>query len=158
MDPPKPVCERCGRPAIVHISTGEASGSGMRHLCLECADREDIAVRRQERGLNHAAILIVAGLIVLVISLFADVLRWGEGEAFGYKQMAGLVLAGGGVLVGAVTRIPTLFVVGLLVGGLTLSADYIGFGKSPGFGLEQVAGTAVGILLAAAGGLLAGRR
>ena len=157
MDPLKPGCERCGQPAIVHI-TSEGNAGGVRHLCLDCADREDAMVRRVERGLNHAAILIVTGLMGLFISVFADVLNWGEGQAFGYKQLVALVLAGGGVLVGAVTRIPTLYVVGVITGGLTLVADWVQFGKSPGFGWEQMTGTVIGILLIIAGVGLARRR
>ena len=158
MDPPKPLCERCGAPAIVHVTSEGPAGCGVRHLCLDCADREDPTVNQEERGLNHAAILIVTGLMTVVLCVFADVLRFGGGQGFGYKQIVGLVLAGGGVIVGAVTRIPTLYVVGVMTGGLALLADYIHFGKSPGFGREQMAGTAVGIIIVIVGGVLARRR
>ena len=158
MDLPRPVCERCGAPAIVHVTSEGAAGCGVRHLCLDCADRQDAAGHREERGLNHAAILIVTGLMILVLSLFADVLRFGGSHGFGYKQVVGLVLAGGGMLLGAITRISTLYVIGIMAGGMTLLADYIHFGKSPGFGLEQMAGTGVGISMVVVGGLLAGRR
>ncbi len=158
MDPSKPVCERCGAPAIVHFTGEGPAACGVRHLCLDCADRRDAAPFRKERGLNHAAIVLVTGMMILMITLFADVLRFGGGQGFGFKQMIGLIFAGGGLLVGAVTRIPTLYVVGGIAGGLTLLADYVQFGKSPGFGLEQMTGLGVGFSILLLGMVLAARQ
>jgi hypothetical protein len=157
MDTSKPLCERCGAPAIVHITSENSAGSGVRHLCLNCADSEDAAVRRTNRGLDHAAILIVTGLMALIISGFADVLKWGNGGAFGYKQIIAVFLAGGGLLIGAAARIPTLYLLGLVTGGLTLIADYARFGNSPGYGVEQCAGVIAGAILLGAGIFVARR-
>lgn len=158
MDPPKPVCEHCGQPAVVHVTSEGPGGTGVRHLCLNCADIEDTVAHREELGLNRAAVLLAAGLMILTISLLADVLRFGQAEGFGYKQLIGLVLAVGGVLMGAVIRVPTLSAVGIVIGGLAIAADYAGFGSHPGFGWQQVAGAALGLILVAAGLLKARRR
>ncbi len=151
MDPPKPVCEHCGHPAVVHVTSEGPAGTGVRHLCLHCADLEDAVVHREEPGLNRAAIFVVAGAMILAISLLADVLEFGQGAGFGYKQAIGLALALGGVLMGAVVRVPTLCAVGVVIGGLTIVADYAGFGNYPGFGWQQWIGSILGLALVVLG-------
>ncbi len=47
-----------------------------------------------------------------------------------------------------------LFVVGLIVLIMSLAADFIAFGligASPGFGIRQIAGTILGVVIAAVG-------
>jgi|ADurb_Total_1213_FD_contig_21_2546754_length_243_multi_2_in_0_out_0_1 hypothetical protein len=51
-----------------------------------------------------------------------------------------------------------LIVVGLVIAALSLTLDLIGFGRDPGFGYVQQAGTAAGVIVFAAGLLLALRK
>jgi hypothetical protein len=44
-----------------------------------------------------------------------------------------------------------LLVAGVLLFLVSLSADVLGFGPSPGIGLKQLAGAVVGVILAAVG-------
>jgi uncharacterized membrane protein len=61
------------------------------------------------------------------------------------------------VLTAALIRVPTLMVIGLLTGSLTILADMFRFGQEQGFGWHQMLGTILGITLLAAG-LLESRR
>lgn len=47
-----------------------------------------------------------------------------------------------------------LLVVGIIVLIVSVAADAIGLGGSPGFGYKQVAGTAIGVIAAVVGGIL----
>jgi len=157
MSESKPRCEVCGKPALVHISSEDADGTTLRHLCLQCAANEDQPPPR-DRILNLAAVLLVVGLFVLMISLFADALALGRHEGFGWQQLAGLALAGVLTLTAAVMRTPTLLVIGLMMGSSIILADSLGFGSDEDFGMQQIAGLLLGLLLIGAGWLVARRK
>jgi len=93
----------------------------------------------------------VAGLYLVSLSLFADVLGIGGSEGFGWQQGAGLVLGGVLLLTGALLRVPTLLAIGLATGVLTLLADWLALGDSEGFGGHQVLGTLMGMALTMVG-------
>ena len=142
---PKPVCESCQRPAIVQIRNAFAGEVLIRYLCLDCADAEDDDAPAQKRRLNVAAITITMGLYVLGVSMFADVLGFGSADGFGRQQWTGIAITGVLVLVAAIIQIPMLLVAGLLLGGTTLLADWLGLGDVPGFGSLQMLGAALGV-------------
>lgn len=150
-------CEVCGEPAIVHISSENADGATLRHLCLQCAADEDEVLPRDQR-LNLAAILLVVGLFILIISLFADALAFGGHEGFGWQQQIGLALAGVLVLTAAVMRTSTLLVIGLMTCVITVLADWLGLGNSEGFGIQQIIGSLLGLLLIGVGWLIVRRK
>jgi hypothetical protein len=108
--------------------------------------------------LNVAAVLFSTGAFVLLVSLLADWLAFGSSSGFGYKQFLGLGVAGILVLLGALMRIPTMFVIGLIVGVLALLADWLGFGNATGFGWQQITGVALGCCLLACGAISARAR
>jgi hypothetical protein len=93
------------------------------------------------------------GCVVLLISLFADQLRFGHSEGFGPKQEIGLGIAVVCVFTAALLRVPTLMVIGILAGGLTILADILRFGQEEGFGWQQMLGVAVGGTLVLCGWL-----
>ncbi len=146
---PKPTCENCEEAAIVHIRSEVAGQVVVRHLCLRCADVEENVVPPRERRLNVPVVLITVGLLVLVISVFADPLGFGRSEGFGWQQWTGVALAAILALTGAIMQIPTLLVVGLITGGVTLLADWLRFGSAEGFGWQQILGSALGAVLIA---------
>ena len=47
-------------------------------------------------------ILFISGLVLAALSLTADLNGLAEGSGFGYKQIAGLVVGVGGILVGVI--------------------------------------------------------
>lgn len=138
-------CDLCGTPAVVHIGGDMEMHPRLRHLCAACADAEELARPDRDRRLDHAAVLVAVGFSILFISVFADVLAFGGSEGFGWKQWAGMALAGILVMVGVAMWIPTVLVIGLFVGGLTALADYLGFGNASGFGLQQIGGALLGL-------------
>lgn len=153
-----PVCETCGVAAVVHINSGACAGPRMRHLCFGCADREDMSAASCKRRLNPGAVLAAVGLMMLVISLLADVLAFGGSEGFGWRQFLGVALAGVLVLIGAAMWVPTLLAVGLIGVVMTVLADWLAFGSAEGFGWQQALGCLVGVCLAFGGIELARRR
>ncbi len=165
----KPGCEKCGAPALVTIAnegssmpstatTQETQGAAtMRYLCLRCADDEELSRQKRDASLNYSAILISVGLVSLFLSVFADWLGFGRSEGFGWKQDIGLVAAAVLVLTAAIVRIPTMLIIGVFTGALSILADLFQFGHERGFGWHQMMGTAFGIVLIGAG-ILESRR
>jgi len=149
----KPVCENCGARAIVHVRYDPGDETSVRHLCLTCADAEAAspAQTARNRPLDRAAILVVVGLLILVISVGADFLAFGSAEEFGWKQMAGVALGVFLLVIGAVIRVLTLMVIGFITGTITLLADWLGFGSAEGFGGQQITGVLLGIAMLVAG-------
>ena len=147
------VCEMCG--AEIPAGDGARDPGGSR-LCPRCVGLHHPASHGRRGGLNRPAILIATGLITLVISLLADTVAFGRAKGFGWRQLLAAGIAGVFFLCGGILRIPTLVVVGLLAGGLSLLADLLKFGASPGFGVHQVAGCGLGLLLVVLGWRLAG--
>ena len=154
---PKLVCEACGAPLAVSGAGQDAPGPASPPLlCAGCAQSHEALRVAPGQGVNRAAILMSVGLFVLALSGLADVLAFGSHEGFGWRQGLGLGLAGVLVLTGAMMRIQTLFVIGLIIGLLTLLADWLGFGDAPGFGWQQISGSLLGAALIVIG-LLVGR-
>ena len=91
-------------------------------------------------------ILAAVGAFITFISVFADWLEFGTSPGLGWKQLIGIALAASAVGLGAMFRALVLVVIGLIFGGLSLLADYIGFGGAEGFGKQQWAGVIVGVL------------
>ncbi len=150
-------CETCGAPAIVHISDVRDGVATMEHYCAACVEsieRTPISINRL-RG--DAAILFVFGGITFLISLFADSLHFGEGEGFGWRQRQGLLISLVLLILGAAARARTILVIGLVGAGLSVLADWLGFGSDEGFGMQQKMGCLVGITLVAAGAWIARR-
>ena len=147
----QPPCERCGKPSRVHITDEDAFGNTVTHLCLECAAAEEQRPHARESELNHAAILTSVGVVVVLLSALADYLGFGSAGEFGWKQNSGIVLAIILMSIAAVMRVPTILVIGLLTGVITALADWTEFGSSPGFGIRQMLGVLLGIVLIALG-------
>ena len=148
----RPVCEKCGLPALVHISD-QVPDKGMvvRHYCMHCADEHDrLDAQLPASGdnrLSDAAALFVAGVFVLVLSLFADFLRLGGSSGFGLQQLGGVLVGAVLMLLGAIVRAPTMLVFGAITVGLSVVADMIPVGAAEGFGTNQLAGTILGTVL-----------
>ena len=153
-----PICETCGVPAVVHINSGACAGPRMRHLCFGCADSEDMSAASRKRRLNPGAVLAAVGLMMLVISLLADVFAFGSSDGFGWRQLVGVALAGALVLIGAAMWVPTLLAVGVIGVVMTVLADWLAFGSAEGFGWQQALGCLVGVGVAIGGLDLARRR
>ena len=109
-------------------------------------------------------VLLVVGVVVMAVSLFANQFGIGVTAVFGYKQSLGAVLGAAMAAAGFfwTTNNAKLTGILLLAGGVilllaSLSADLFGFG-TPGFGYNQVIGAVAGILSAAVGYFLMSRK
>ena len=96
-------------------------------------------------------ILISVGLFVFAVSSLADFLKFGSGEGFGWKQEAGLALAGMLALTGSFVGVLMLIVIGIVIGTLTLLADLLAFGSNAGFGIQQLLGSLFGLAVTVTG-------
>lgn len=141
-------CELCGAPAIVHVRPSAADET-MLHFCISCADQRGSSADQdaKARGINPAALYGLAGLTTIVLSTGADVFAFGRADGFGWKQMAGVVCGAALTLTGALLRTRTILLAGVIMAGLTLVADWVGLGASPGFGWRQGLGCVLGALL-----------
>ena len=109
--------------------------------------------------------LLIVGIIVMALSLFANQLGIGITAVFGYKQSLGAVLGAAITAAGFLWTTNNAKLTGtlLLAGGavlfvVSLIADMIGIGGTPGFGYNQIIGSVAGILSAAVGYFLMSRK
>ncbi len=152
MNTERPPCDLCGQPANVHISDILAGEQVTRRFCPDCADLiPDKDSAQPVRRSAQAAVLLVVGGLILFISLLADVLQFGGSQGFGIQQQVGVLLGAIMLLLGAVTRTPTLLVIGVISAGLAFLADWLAFGSSGGFGWQQAGGSVTGAALMAFG-------
>lgn len=125
---------------------------------MACADRRSHAAsqsashfRLRMTRSEISVILIGVGLFVFAVSALADVLQFGTSEGFGWRQKTGLALAAMLVLTGSLFGVLMLVVTGVFIGGVTLLADFFAFGSNPGFGIHQMIGSAIGVVILAVG-------
>lgn len=110
-------------------------------------------------------VLLVVGIVVMALSLFANQFGIGLTAVFGYKQSLGAVLGAAITAMGFFWTTDNAKLTGilLLAGGaillvVSLLADMFGFGGTPGFGYNQIIGSVAGVLSAVAGYFLAFRK
>lgn len=102
-------------------------------------------------------LLLVAGLVLVVLSVLADVIGVGRNPgAFGMYQMLGALAGTGGALAGmhlirveATRRTGWILVgAGLVAALVSVTADLTGVGLFPGrFGTNQILGTIAGVVV-----------
>ena len=109
--------------------------------------------------------LLIVGIIVMALSLFANQLEVGITAVFGYKQSLGAVLGAAITAAGFFWTTDNAKLTGilLLVGGVvllaaSLFADMFGLGVTPGFGYNQIIGSVAGILSAVVGYFLMSKK
>ncbi len=110
-------------------------------------------------------VLLVAGFVLMFVSLMADRIGIGGTPGFGYWQSlgsvaGGFVTAAGFYLASGNRKLTGIL---LLAGGVvlliaSLTADVIGLGVSAGFGYNQVIGAVAGIAAAVVGFVLSSRK
>jgi hypothetical protein len=110
-------------------------------------------------------LLLVAGIVLMFVSLLADRIGIGGTSGFGYKQSIGSVIGGFVTAAGFYLASGNRKLTGilLLVGGVvllvvSLLADRIGLGVTTGFGYDQIIGAAAGVIAAVVGFVLFSRK
>jgi len=139
-EPSGAACVSCGRPAIVTVM-GDAGGAfpTPRQYCLECAERrqEPAGGMGEVVGPFIPSLLIRVGAVIGILTLAADYLHIAGKSGFGWKQMAGAEVGALALTLGAFLRVGFLIVAGVVLIVLSLGADYLGVGHSPGLGWKQ---------------------
>lgn len=125
---------------------------------MACADRRSQAARQSASHFRlrmtrseFGTVLIGVGLFVFAVSALADILQFGTSEGFGWQQDIGLALAVMLTLTGSLFGVLMLVVIGIFIGSVTLLADFLAFGSNPGFGIQQMIGSAIGAVILAVG-------
>ena len=104
--------------------------------------------------------LLAIGIVILVVSLFADSFGIGERPGFGVDQALGCVVGAFLTAVGLFFAVDmfgnntaniSLLVIGIGLLAVSLLADVIGIGDDPGFGNQQMMGTIAGVVITAFG-------
>ena len=155
--PPGPAsgasCARCGRPAAVTLLIEDEQGQRLRQeLCLECAEAPPPAPRAPRALLGLApSFLIRGGAVLTLLALFADALGLRGRHGFGWRQLAGSETGALVVVLGALLRSGWLTVGGLTLLALSLGADHLRVGRTPGVGWREQLALALGALAVAVG-------
>lgn len=138
------MCEKCGAVANIHTSDFVGGTATVRHFCQDCfGDEKPPSAYSHRRG--EAAIVAAVGLIVLLMSVAADYLRFGKEVGFGSHQQLGVIIGIILLILGAVARAGSIITIGASAVALSVVADWVGFGSSPGFGAQQLLGTVLGV-------------
>ena len=150
---PRARCERCGAPARVYILEEYVDGKPVhRHLCLGCANTA--YERYLRRGAGHvrprpslSALLIAAGLVLVILGASADLFGIQGSAGFGWKQQASLLAGALAVILGALLRVDALMLGGSVLVAVAVLADVYGTIGSPGIGWRQRAAIVAGLVL-----------
>jgi hypothetical protein len=141
-------CVRCGRPAGVTIVTEDEPGQRqLREFCLECAEQQPGPRPRTARVLLSLApsVLIRAGALLALLALFADELGIRGRRGFGWRQIAGSEAGALILVLGAFLRSGWLTISGFLLLILSLGADHLRVGRTPGTGWREQLALALGL-------------
>jgi hypothetical protein len=154
-------CVRCGRPATVTIVSDDESGQRQsRDFCIECAESQPEPRPGTGRVLLALApsVLIRAGALLVLLALLADDLGIRGRRGFGWRQIAGSEAGALVLVVGAFLRSGWLTIGGLALLVLSLGADHLRVGRTPGAGWREMLALGLGAGAVAVGLLWQRRR
>ena len=116
-------------------------------LCLECAETQPQPRPKPGRALLALApsMLIRGGALLALLALVADELGIRGRHGFGWRQMAGGEAGALVLVLGAFLRSGWLTISGLALLILSLCADHLRVGRTPGTGWRELLALAVGI-------------
>jgi hypothetical protein len=115
-------------------------------FCLECAEKQPGPQPGTGRVLLSLApsLLIRGGALLALIGLFADELGIRGRQGFGWRQIAGSEAGALVLVVGAFLRSGWLTTGGLALLVLSLGADHLRVGRTPGAGWRELLAVALG--------------
>jgi hypothetical protein len=136
MDAPR--CAVCGSSDLATVIS-ETEEGGLRQFCRDC-DRRRLWYERS--GVRHIAsgsarVLIYAGLTLTLLTITADQLAISGEEGFGWRQITGAEVGFLCIVLGLLLRAALLGVAGLFLLVLSLGADILRIGHSPGLGWRK---------------------
>jgi len=149
-------CPVCGTDSLVPaLSQGPPGNRVLRQVCRECERRQRGERRERARqvGVVVAHLAIVGGVVLGAITLSADYLGISGKRGFGWRQLLGAETGFLCVVLGLLLRRTLLGVGGLFLLVLSLAADLLRVGHSPGLGWRKQIALLVAIVLVAVGGV-----
>jgi hypothetical protein len=147
-------CPVCGTDSLVTILREGSDGERqLRQFCRECARRSDAAARTRQRQIaaSLAAPLTWSGIILLMLVFTAEHLSISGRSGFGWRQITGAEVGFLCVALGLLLRRAFLGTAGLFLLVLSLLADLLALGHSPGLGWRKQSALVVGTVLVGAG-------
>ena len=152
---PATPCASCGRPASVTIVVEDEWGSrSSQEFCLECAEKQPPPRSHLGRvALSTLApwLLIRLGAAIALLAVTADYLGIAGQRGFGWRQLAGGEVGTLVLVVGVLLRSGLTTLVGLVLITLSLGADLLRVGHSPGIGWRQELALPLAAVCVAAG-------
>ena len=150
MDAPK--CPDCGSEALVTIVSETHEGE-LRQFCRDCERRRRWYERSGVRNIasGSARLLIYAGVILTLLTITADRLAISGRSGFGWRQITGAEVGFLCIVVGLFLRGALLGTAGLFLLVLSLGADLLRVGHSPGLGWRKQLALVLATVLLAAG-------
>jgi hypothetical protein len=149
-------CPVCGTDSLVTVlSTGPAGSRVLRKICRECERRagEQGSTTARQIGLGLARVSIAGGILLGALALSADYLGISGKQGFGWRQVAGAELGFLCVVLGLLLQRAWLGVGGLFLLVLSLGADLLRVGHSPGLGWRKQAALVLALALVASGAI-----
>ena len=149
-------CPDCGSDDFTCVLAQTDDGDKeLRRSCRECERRRAARARDDLKPIADrlARLLICAGLLLALLTAAADYLAIQGRPGFGWRQMTGTELGFLAVVLGLGLRRRLLGVAGFLILVVSIGADLLQIGHSPGLGWRSQ----LGFLVAAAmlgGGML----
>jgi hypothetical protein len=147
-------CPVCGTDSLVTILREGSDGERqLRQFCRECARRSDSEVRSRQRQIaaGLASPLTWSGIILLTLAITADFLAISGRSGFGWRQVTGAEVGFLCVVLGLLLRRAFLGTAGLFLLVLSLLADLLALGHSPGPGWRTLTALVAGTVLVGAG-------
>lgn len=152
MDPAR--CPQCGSDALVTVlSENEAGEKQLRRYCRDCQRRGAELAREELRPITAgiARLLIYGGVLLALLTVTADYLAISSHSGFGWRQLTGTELGFLAIVLGLLMRKGPLGVTGLFILVLSIGADLLDVGHSPGLGWRSHLGFVVAAAMLAGG-------
>lgn len=126
---------------------------GLRQVCRECERRRLWEERRNVRAIESyvARLLTYAGTFLILLTLVADRLPIAGRAGFGWRQITGIEIGALCLVIGIVSGRGLVGMGGLFLLVLSVGADVLQVGFTPGFGWRSLTALAVSCLLVVGG-------
>ena len=155
MGPVSPApCPVCGTDSLVTILREGSDGDRqLSQFCRECTRRSESEARSRHRQIvaGLASPLTYSGIVLLTLAITADHLSISGRSGFGWRQIAGAEVGFLCVVLGVLLQRAFLGTAGLFLLVLSLLADLLALGHSPGLGWRKQSALVVGTVLVGAG-------
>jgi hypothetical protein len=139
----------CGTESLVRAPSRHEGG--LHQLCRECERLSDERSAARQFAKGQARFLIYAGILLALLTLTVDYLSISGRAGFGWRQITGTEVGLLLIVIGVLAGRGLLAMSGLFLLVLSLGADVLNLGRSPGLGWRKQTALALASLLLAEG-------